>query len=511
MAKKQPYSIQVHLATIMIGFCAFILIALWLFQIVFLNDFYRGIKYQAINRSIRSIQKTVATVDFGLTLDRETFEEQMNTISIQNDSCAIIASEYAMVNANTSNTDCVISNLAGLSIQDVRSYIDAIKAQGGTVKLYGREKVALQDGLESENWNRDNTRNGEKYLIHGITATDVNGNDVLILMATSIKPIHIVTNILKSQLWLIFLIVLGASMIVVVLMSRLIARPIAHINEEAKKLAHGDDEPHFSEKGYKEIAELNDTLNYVKEELSKVENLRRELIANVSHDLRTPLTMISGYGEVMRDIPGENTPDNVQVIIDEANRLTSMVNNLLDVSRLEANAGAFHPTVSNITALLEQIVMRYQKLLQPKGYTIHWEYDQQAYAAFDATQLTSAINNLMNNAINYTGADHTVSVRQTVADGWVRVDIIDTGEGLAAEELPYVWDRYYRVDREHKRSVMGTGLGLSIVKSVFQLHHADYGVISEPQKGSDFYFRLPLAESEEHGEKKMKSAKRHVK
>lgn len=125
---------------------------------------------------------------------------------------------------------------------------------------------------------------------------------------------------------------MALALIFAAIMSKKVSKPIIKINESAKELAKGNVAVHFDGEGYREITELNDTLNYAAEELSKVENLRRELIANVSHDLRTPLTMITGYAEVMRDIPGENTPENVQIIIDEANRLTSLVNDMLDIS-----------------------------------------------------------------------------------------------------------------------------------------------------------------------------------
>ena len=103
---------------------------------------------------------------------------------------------------------------------------------------------------------------------------------------------------------------------------------------------------------------------------------------------------------------------------------------------------------------------------------------------------------MVSNAINYTGDNRSVTLRQTVADGWVRIEVADTGEGIPADKLPYVWDRYYKLDKTHKRAAVGTGLGLSIVKNVLELHKARYGVSSEVGKGSVFWFALPLAESE---------------
>lgn len=132
----------------------------------------------------------------------------------------------------------------------------------------------------------------------------------------------------------------------------------------------------FDGKDYREVAELSDTLNATAKELGKNESLRRELIANVSHDLRTPLTMIIAYAEVMRDLPGENTPENVQVVIDEAGRLTNLVNDMLDMSKLQAGVMEKNDTVYNLTESIESVLERYNKLKEQDGYSIHFEYDR---------------------------------------------------------------------------------------------------------------------------------------
>jgi len=111
--------------------------------------------------------------------------------------------------------------------------------------------------------------------------------------------------------------------------------------------------------------------------------------------------------------------------------------------------------------------------------------------------LLQVLYNLINNAINYTGEDHRVTVSQTVADGAVRIGVTDTGEGIDPSQIPLIWDRYYKVDKTHKRAMIGTGLGLSIVKEILELHGATYGVESALGAGSTFWFSFPLAENEE--------------
>ena len=250
----------------------------------------------------------------------------------------------------------------------------------------------------------------------------------------------------------------------------------------------------FEGDSYREIAQLSETLNQAAVELAKAEGLQRELIANVSHDLRTPLTMITAYSEIMRDLPGENSPENVQVIIDEAKRLTSLVNDLLDVSKLQAGVMELNLKEYDLTASIESVLTRYSKFLEQNGYTVDFEYDRNILVVADEDKMYQVIYNLVNNAINYTGEDKKIIVRQRVAGSIARIEVIDTGEGIAPEELTNVWERYYKVDKNHKRAVMGTGLGLSIVKNVLKLHDLSYGVNSEVGKGTCFWFEISLKE-----------------
>lgn len=213
--------------------------------------------------------------------------------------------------------------------------------------------------------------NGERYIkntaspeamIYARIVTLSSGQRLLVLLNSMISPVDSTVQTLRIQLTCVTVVMLILALILALFLSKKISKPIVGINEAAKGLAKGNYQVRFQAEGYQEIRELAETLNYAAHELAKVENLQRDLVANISHDLRTPLTMITGYSEVMRDIPGENTPENIQIIIDEATRLTTLVNDVLDLSKLQSGTLDLAPEKFNLTESIEEILQRYVKL-----------------------------------------------------------------------------------------------------------------------------------------------------
>ena len=324
--------------------------------------------------------------------------------------------------------------------------------------------------------------------------TNEDGEEELILLSMMITPVDATVYTLRKQFIYIAVIFLAAAIAIGFLISMLVSRPIISINRSAKQLAEGDFETEFTGTGYREVQELSDTLNYAAEELGRTENLRRDLIANVSHDLRTPLTMITAYSEVMRDLPGENTPENAQIIIDESKRLTTLVNDMLDLSKLQAGVMQLKLTTFDFTKNIMAVMNRFSKLKEQDGFDIRFEYRDDVRVTADEYKIYQVVYNLIINAINYAGDDKQVIVRQIVNGNIVRVEVEDHGRGIEEKELKNIWDRYYKVDKTHKRAVQGTGLGLSIVQNILHLHDAKFGVRSTVGRGSTFWFELHTTE-----------------
>ena len=462
-------------------FAAAMIVLLWLFQIVFLDEFYKAIKKNEIENTAQTISQNI---------DHEDIQSLIDRIGERFDIHAEIAEMDGTVLYST-------ETLPEISQSELVGIAQQTQENGGSMMEILRRENLPDPTYNEQAFVGKNIPPREMELFETLIYSQIvevqDGSQVLIILASRITPVDATVDTLRVQLIYITVILIGCALLLAFLISKWVSRPIARINKSAKKLAQAEYQVHFDDGGYREIAELADTLNYASRELSKVEKLRRELLANISHDLRTPLTMIIGYSEVMRDIPGENSPENIQIIIDEAKRLTTLVNDAMDISKLQAGAQELHAHRFDLTDMVRHITERYVKMTEQGGYHLSFLYDREIFVEADEVKIGQVLCNLLNNAINYAGKNKKIVIRQTAEAGMVTVAVEDNGIGIEKEQLEYIWDRYCKVDKTHRRASIGTGLGLSIVKGILELHHAGYGAESEVGKGSIFWFRLPEA------------------
>ncbi|MDO4460350.1 MAG: HAMP domain-containing sensor histidine kinase [Clostridia bacterium] len=485
---REKYRLGIR-SNIFLGFAAFaviILVLLWVFQISMLNTFYRYTKEVEVKNTADEII---------YTLRSEDYFDQIKEIARNKSSDILICNEYGIVEVLVTNVksevfDMLSPNAAALMYSQTARSGGSQLVEIPKQKKQKNESTNPSEGQIYQQHGNDNG-NGNESLLYCKCFVNPAGESRMVAVNSKMKPVDATVSTLKIQLICLSFVMIILSFGHAIILSRKISRPIESINESAKELAQGNYSTEFEMSGSKETAELAGTLNIARDELSKVDDLRRELIANVSHDLRTPLTMIKGYSEVMRDIPGENTPENVQVIIDETERLSSLVNDLLDISKLESGNIELEKITMNLTQITESIMMRFEKLAD---YQFNFYHGKDVWVDADELKITQVIYNLINNAITYTGEDKRIDVVQTVENGKVKISVSDTGEGIPQDKLVNIWERYYKVDKAHKRAQRGTGLGLSIVKKILDLHGGSYGVVSTIGKGSTFWFELEVVE-----------------
>ncbi len=504
--KRSKVSLKVRLFAYFSVFTVILLGILWICQTLLLDTIYRQIKTDSLKH---------CTNEMAHAMRAENYSEDVEELARAYDvNVKIVDSNYEMLFNYAVSPTNVVTKISGTDIfmlceradenggsytQHFQQFIKENHKQQERDKTDTSAPPKPHGNTPSEGHNPDFVRGAPSAfassdvmlnLISVRNAKLSDGNGCYIIVDSLITPVSATVKTLVVMLLYISIFTVVFALVIAYFLAKSIAKPIVGMNRNAKRLAKGDYTVKFESRGYAEIEELNDTMNYAAKELSKADELKTELVANVSHDLRTPLTMIIGYSEVMRDIPGENSPENVQVIIDEATRLSSLVNDLLDISRLQAGTATVSKEDYNLTDSVRDIISRFDKLKENEGYDINFEDCGNVYVNADEKRISQVIYNLIINAINYTGEDKQVAVREITTDNHVRIEVIDNGEGIAKEDLPYIWDRYYRVDKTHKRAHMGTGLGLSIVKTVLESHGAVYGVDSTKGVGSTFWFEL---------------------
>ena len=298
--------------------------------------------------------------------------------------------------------------------------------------------------------------------------------------------------------------IMGTAVLAFTIMSglyfvRSIVVPLGQVERTAASIARGELDVRLPVTGDErdEVDRLRGTINRMAEGLEETEKMKNEFISSVSHELRTPLTSIRGWVETLRtldDPSDENYRKGLEIINNETARLYNMVEELLDFSRLQTGALALNPAPYPFTASVQAITDRVSRMVQQNGYQVVFHPAAQVKAIADEQRIAQVVYNLVGNALTYTGEDKTVEIHQEVIGKMVRLTIHDSGKGIAPEELPLIWNRYYRTQETHKRAIIGSGLGLSIVRSILEKHNVPFGVDSKEGEGTSFWFELPLTE-----------------
>lgn len=493
-APKRNLSIGWKLAGYLTVFAAVILLITFVFQVLLLGTFFRAIKKSEIESTAQELLSVLGNGEAMKEVAYTAARERSLGVSVyrldDTDPDVIVDVKENGMFLPVSREK--LSQLYKRALENEGLYLSRVTFGG-----YEVEDQDFWDDFFSDNMGEKPHRVHPKTMqFLGIqVAKGENGAEYMLVISASCHPLDSTTRTLSIQYVWILAIVTVITVLMAWILYRRISKPLIRMTNAARSLASGRYDADFSgESGYRETRELANTLNYAAEELSRTDRLQKELIANISHDLRTPLTMIKGYGEVMRDIPGENTPENIQVIIDETTRLSALVNDLLDLSKMQAGSVVPNCAMLDMTDLIKESMGRYEAFTKHQGYRISFEAEQHLCVYADRSMMLQVLYNLVNNAINYTGEDKTVRILQEVKDGRVRISVEDTGEGIPQSEVKYIWDRYYKVDKVHQRAKVGTGLGLSIVKEILEAHGAAYGVQSTIGHGSVFWFELPITE-----------------
>ncbi len=465
-----------------------ILALVWTLQLAFVDDIYTLNKISEIRTTADTIEANLEHEDLDALVSRLSFNSSSSIRVFSTTTGEIISSADSAMSSLISLSSTSLMDKYYLAVADGGEYISTNVFSGVLGDDY--DELAFEGLTPSGD---DDTASSILY-VRAITLES--GAQYCVLIEGVITPFTSSTNSSLIVLGIASGSILIFILIIAFVLGKSIVEPIKYVTASATEIKNGNYNIDFKGDGYKEIDDLNDALRKASTELSSVEKYRQELVANVSHDLRTPLSLIKGYCELMSDIPTERTPENLDIISEEVDRLSALVADMLDLSRTQEEMSKLQLTNFNIVASVAAIAKRLKHMLVARNLNVQFNTDDAILMVYaDEMKISQVIYNLLSNAINYVGADNLVEVNITKRRGNVRVEVTDHGDGIDVAILPNIWDRYYKSDRNHIRSHIGTGLGLSIVKTVMAKHEGgQYGVLTKKGEGSTFYIELPLFE-----------------
>lgn len=357
-----------------------------------------------------------------------------------------------------------------------------------------------------------------------VALSDGTAADYMLFAVSSLQPVGEAAGIVHD--FYIYFLLLAIALIVLLtfVFSRMISRPLVKLNEAAKRMAKLDFTATCDAERKDEIGSLGGTLNFLSQNLNdtlgqlhsanvklkadienekRLEQLRREFVASVSHELKTPISLIGGYAEGLRDdiVRGERRREYLDVIVEETERMSNIVKDMLDLSQLEAGKFHLHKQPFRIGALAGSLADKmFVEQKKPIACAVELE-DADAVVYGDEFRIGQVLTNLIGNAIKHVPENGKIRISTEEgpgsgvpgASGTVRIEVYNDGDPIPEADLPYIWDTFYTVDKTGNRELGGSGIGLAIVKNVLTHHGSEFGVSNETG-GVTFYFTLPLME-----------------
>jgi len=319
--------------------------------------------------------------------------------------------------------------------------------------------------------------------------------EACILVAGYIEPIGGALDVMKTQFKTDAVALVAIAFAMSMSLAFAVSEPVNKLSASAKKIISNKLKPETTTWGFKEVQGVAEHFGDAAKQIIEKENLRKDLIANVTHDLKTPLAIVKSYAEMIRDLTGDNKEKRdkqLEVIITEADRLTSMVNDIVELSKLESVGSASQLDMKDydLSAQAKAVAARFEDFAAEKKIKLSSEISPGISISADYEKIERVIYNFLNNALKYTREGGEIKLTLSKTENGFRFEVQDNGVGISAEELPFVWDKYYKANKSenHRRKIEGTGLGLAIVKRILIAHDLAFGVQSEVGNGSKFWF-----------------------
>ncbi|HJA91554.1 MAG TPA: HAMP domain-containing histidine kinase [Candidatus Eisenbergiella merdipullorum] len=459
-SRKIPFysRMAVRLWLIMMVLVVFTVILMWLIQVLIMERNY-------VNMAVDGIQDRLDPI----------MEELMTDDLAENENLIPYLSKAA------DGKLLLVDGKGGLTA--MYSYGLPINLESDSQEITVWQDIQNSDSyasvLERESYTREKRKDGRLYSYEMGIPVKYEGQDAYVILYHSFTELYEVLDMNRKQLVTFSILLSIVSAVLAALLSKSFTKPIHIIKGTVDELAKGDltAEPDLVRKD--EIGQLAESVRQLGRALQRVDDLRKEVIANVSHELRSPLALISGYAEMVRDIhwkDREKREEDLDLIIRESHRMSEMVSDILDYSQLQAGYLQLRRDWYNLVEIVDSEVLLCEQSAAEHQITLHLDAPEREIAAYvDALKISQVVRNLLYNAVNHTKDGMEITVEIEKKDGQSTVRVKNPGEAIPEEERELIWERYQRSQHQGGRHE-GTGLGLSIVSTILQAHGMEYGV-----------------------------------
>lgn len=502
MAKTKPhfFSLRYRLMMFLCLASAFVLILVWVFVTHFMQPLYNHYIYKHLLNQVNTVVSII-----------ESSTEPISTRSLPildaQVSSSFEASLLSAIQSRKLDASNTCFDLADSTLQHVTGFENLypclLHEASFTTSINGKTSVwngsvveslratVLSQGFVKKELVVDKNASTRQMAVGRVAK---NGDETYsVIFCTSLARIDEAGVVLGQLMPWIFLCLMAFSIVASWLFSRWFTKPLTKLSHATRQLAEGDYSVRVNVPETDEIGLLAADFNHMAGEVSRAAQLQRDLLANVSHDLRTPLTLIKGYAETVRDLTGDNPEKRtaqLDVIVDETDRLSGLVNSVMELSKMSSGTDKPEKVRFDLSQLCEEVAQRYEAVCAQNGYTLKLELpdpETDCTISADPAMMERVLHNLLGNAMHHIGPDNVFILRVNAPEkGTVRVEVADHGAGIAKEDLPYIFDRYYRSRSDAGK--VGTGLGLSITKAILQSHGFRFGANSTLGEGSCFWF-----------------------
>lgn len=491
IAKRKQGSLTREMVVIIVGLVAGTVLLCWFLNTVFLEHYYVMNKQKVLLDGFQVIDMasadgTLETSEFDVTFD--------NLCANGNITVMVISSNRTIVRSSVNDTQKMLIEFTDIIFGERENEVTVLSQATNYVIQRQTDKR-----LDSE------------YLV--LYGTLSNGN--LILMRSALESIRESVKISNQFLFYVGILAIAISTVVTFYVSKKFITPLVELTDLSKRMTELDFEAKYSSKGRRrnEIDELGEHMNNLSmtlektiselksannqlmidiEEKTQIDNMRREFLSNVSHELKTPLALIQGYAEGLKECINDDAQSRdfyCEVIMDETDKMNQMVKKLLTLNQLESGSETVTMERFNLTELIQGVLHSVEILMSQSGIQIRECPVEPLYVWADEFMVEEVVTNYLSNAIHYAEGEKKIDIRYEKRQDTVRVSVFNTGKRIPEEDIEKIWTKFYKVDKARTREYGGNGIGLSIVKAIIESFHRECGVINH-EDGVEFWFEL---------------------